>query len=421
MTHAPATWPTSDFSRIPFEIFHSKEVYEQEQERIFRGPTWNYLALEVEMPKPGDFITTRIGDTPVLVNRGKDGTFHAFVNRCVHRGAELRRETCGHASVHTCVYHQWSYTLDGRLRGVPFPNGVNGQGGLPAGFDKSKIRLKSLRVASYRGVLFGCFAEQSESLQEYLGESVCRELDRLFAKPIKILGYQRQRIGGNWKLYNDNVRDPNHGGLLHMFHATFGLYRPTQIGGARLDSRHRHNITYSELGTDDVATTAKGYEEMTKVYQEGFRLRDMRMLEYRREFPDAVSLMILSIFPNGVFQQIANSLCTRQIRTFGVDEMELYWTYFGYVDDDAAMTAHRLSQSNLAGPGGLISMEDGEAVEIVHRATRRERDQHGRVEIGGTGPIGDSSSLVTEMPVRGFYSFYHSVMGFPTVTEGLKA
>jgi anthranilate 1,2-dioxygenase large subunit len=417
MTDLTATWPAKDFSRIPFEIYHSADLYEQEQQRIFRGPTWNYLALDAELPNSGDFVTTRVGETPVLVNRAADGTVHAFVNRCMHRGAELRREPCGNAKVHTCIYHQWSYTLDGRLRGVPFPNGVNGQGGLPKDFDKSSIRLKALRVENYRGVLFGCFAEHSESLHDYLGEAVRSELDRLFAKPIRILGYQRQRIGGNWKLYNDNVRDPNHGGLLHMFHATFGLYRLGQIGGARLDARHRHNITYNELGSDDLESASKGYDGTSKVYQEGFRLRDMRMLEYRREFPDSVSLVILSVFPNSVFQQIANSLCTRQIRTYGVDDMELYWTYFGYADDDEAMTTHRLRQSNLAGPGGYISMEDGEAVEIVHRATRRERDQHGRVEIGGKGPIGDSPNLVTEMPVRGFYSYYHELMGFDAASN----
>jgi anthranilate 1,2-dioxygenase large subunit len=410
------TWPAPDFSRVPFAVYHDPGVYELEQERIFRGPTWNYLALEAELPNPGDFVTTRLGDTPILVNRAHDGTIHAFINRCMHRGAELRREPCGNAKLHTCIYHQWNYTLDGRLRGVPFQKGVNGQGGLPPDFDKSTIRLRALKTESYRGVIFATFSDSAEPLHDYLGEAVRGELDRLFATPVRVLGYQRQRIGGNWKLYNDNVRDPNHGGLLHMFHATFGLYRLSQIGGARLDERGRHNITYNQLGSDDAEAQSKGYSETTKVYQDNYRLQDMRMLEYRKEFPDAVTLVILSVFPNCVFQQIANSLCTRQIRTFGVDEMELYWTYFGYADDDAAMTEHRLLQSNLCGPGGYISMEDGEAVEIVHRATRRERDQHARVEIGGTGPIIDSRNLVSEMPVRGFYSYYHELMGFNAAT-----
>jgi anthranilate 1,2-dioxygenase large subunit len=408
----PITWPAADLSRIPFAVYHDPAIHEEEQTRIFRGPTWNYVGLEAELPGPGAFLTTVIGDTPILVNRDQAGLLHAFVNRCMHRGTLLRRERCGTATSHTCVYHQWCYELDGRLIGIPFPKGVGGHGGLPSDFDRKAIRLHELALRSYRGVLFASFADHVEPLEDYLGPEVCREIDRLFHKPPKLLGYQRQRIMGNWKLYNDNVRDPNHGGLLHMFHATFGLYRLSQKGGAKL-ARSRHNITWNALGTDDKKTTDQGYAGTTKVLDHGFKLNDMSMLRYDREFPDDVSLVILSVFPNVVFQQIANSLCTRQIRTKGTGEMELYWTYFGYQGDSAAMTQHRLSQANLVGPGGFISMEDGEAVELVHRAILREKESHAMVEIGGKGEIRTQESLVTEVPIRGFYHYYCELMGFP--------
>lgn len=408
------SWPAADLSRIPFAVYHDPTVYEDEQTRVFRGPTWNYLALEAELPNSGDFVTTVLGDAPVLVGRDENGALHAFVNRCMHRGMLLKRERCGNAKNHTCIYHQWSYDLNGQLIGVPFPKGSGGHGGLPADFDRKSIRLHALKVESYRGVIFGTFSDVAEPLVDYLGAQVRHELDRLFHKPLKVLGYQRQRIFGNWKLYNDNVRDPNHGGLLHMFHATFGLYRLSQKGGAKLDTRGRHNITWNSLGTDDAKTTDKGYEGTKKVLQRGFQLADMSMLRYEREFPDDVSLVILSVFPNVVFQQIANSLCTRQIRCKGTGEMELYWTYFGYEDDSAAMTEHRCKQANLVGPGGLISMEDGEAVEQVHRTVLREKDQHARVEIGGKGEIRTQESLVTEVPIRGFYRYYCELMGFST-------
>ncbi len=408
------TWPAADLSRIPFAVYHDPTVYEDEQARVFRGPTWNYLALEAELPNPGDFITTILGDTPVLVSRDERGTLHAFVNRCMHRGMQLKRERCGNAKNHTCIYHQWAYDLSGKLIGVPFPKGAGGHGGLPADFDRKSISLHALKIESYKGIIFGTFSDGAEPLVDYLGPLVRHELDRLFHKPLKILGYQRQRIFGNWKLYNDNVRDPNHGGLLHMFHATFGLYRLSQKGGAKLDARGRHNITWNSLGTDDAKTTDQGYEGTKKVLQHGFKLADMSMLRYEREHPDDVSLVILSVFPNVVFQQIANSLCTRQIRSKGTDEMELYWTYFGYADDSEAMTAHRCKQANLVGPGGLISMEDGEAVEQVHRTIVHERDKHARVEIGGKGDIHTQESLVTEVPIRGFYRYYCELMDFPT-------
>jgi phenylpropionate dioxygenase-like ring-hydroxylating dioxygenase large terminal subunit len=126
------TWPAADLSRVPFAAYHDPAIYDEEQTRIFRGPTWNYLALGAELPKPGDFVTTSMGDTPALVGRDEGGRLHGFVNRCMHRGMLLKRERCGNARNHTCIYHQWAYDLQGRLVGVPFPLGQGGHGGLPA-------------------------------------------------------------------------------------------------------------------------------------------------------------------------------------------------------------------------------------------------------------------------------------------------
>ncbi len=411
MRNAPEiTFPTADMTRIPFAIYHDREVYEAEQHQIFRGPVWCYLGFEAELPKPGDFITTYVGDTPVIVSRDLSGQLHAMVNRCSHRGATVRRESCGHDSVHTCCYHQWSYSLSGDLLGIPFRRGVNGKGGLPPDFDMSKHGLRKLRIESFKGAIFGTLSDVAEPLADYLDAPVVEQLTRLLHKPVRVLGYQRQTIYGNWKLYTDNLRDPNHGGLLHMFQITFGLARLSQWGGARMDRRHRHNISFTAENTEVTGAT-KSYGETARGDQK-IKLLDKSMLQYRPEYPDRMSLSITSIFPSVTFQQIANSLATRQIRPKSADEFEIYSTYFGYADDDDDLTQHRLKQANLSGPGGYISMEDGEAVEIVHRASARERDACAVVEIGGRGAPVDQETLVTEVPMRGFWIYYTELMGF---------
>ena len=68
------TWPAEDYSRVPYRVFTDQNIFEAEQERIWKGPVWNYLALEAEVPKPGDFLVTYVGDTPVVVNRAEDGS-----------------------------------------------------------------------------------------------------------------------------------------------------------------------------------------------------------------------------------------------------------------------------------------------------------------------------------------------------------
>ncbi|MFN0163771.1 MAG: Rieske 2Fe-2S domain-containing protein, partial [Burkholderiales bacterium] len=84
-----AAWTRADFARVPYEVFTSDEIYARENERIFRGPVWNYLCHEIELPGPGDYVTNWIGEAHVIVARDRDGSIHAFENSCAHRGARL--------------------------------------------------------------------------------------------------------------------------------------------------------------------------------------------------------------------------------------------------------------------------------------------------------------------------------------------
>jgi anthranilate 1,2-dioxygenase large subunit len=403
-------WPKLDYSRVPYRLYHDPEAYDREQERIFRGPTWNFLGLEAEIPNPGDFRASYVGDTPVLVNRDANGMVHALVNRCAHRGALVRRELSGNASEHTCIYHQWCYGLDGGLKSIPFRRGIRGQGGMDASFDMGAHGLRKLQVAAIGGALFGTLSEDAEPLEEYLGVPVLAQLHRLFEKPVTVLGYNRQRIRANWKLYAENTRDNYHASLLHEFLVTFGLDRSTQIGGVKMDARHRHNITWAEAESDTDALANQAYGT-ARVRSNYLTLKEPELVRFRRERADPLNIAITSVFPSAVFVQISNSLAVRQIRPRGTDEVEIFQTMLGYADDSPEMKLHRLRQANLVGPAGLVSMEDGEAIEIAHRASRPEPDGTTVIELGGAGIISDRDYRVTDVPLRGFWSYYAELMG----------
>ncbi|GAN54478.1 Rieske 2Fe-2S domain-containing protein [Tanticharoenia sakaeratensis] len=408
-------FPAADCSRIPYGMYRDPDIYALEQERIFRGPIWNFLALEDEIPNPGDFRLVEVGDTPVIVDRARDGSLHAMVNRCSHRGSIVQRATHGNAKTHVCCYHQWSFDLTGNLVGVPFQKGVKGVGGLPADFDKSCHALRKLRVESLNGAIFGTFSDDTPPLREYLGPVFTHQVERLFNRKLRILGYQRQRIFGNWKLYTDNLRDPNHGGLLHMFQITFGIARLNATGGAKLDADGKHNLSWAAQGgrAGNAEDPGKDYGD-TGRGDMNIKLRDPSLLRYHKEFPDDLTLAVTSLFANAALQQIGNTLAVRQIRTRSADEFEIVSTFFGYEDDDEAMQRHRLRKANLAGPAGLVSMEDGEAVELVHRAIVRDGQDHSVVEFGGRGPVRDQENLISDVPMRGFWMYYCKLMGIPT-------
>lgn len=404
-----SVWSTNDYSRVPYRFYHDPAIYELERDRLFNGPTWSLVGLEAEIPKAGDFRASYIGEVPIIMHRDEDGDIHGFINRCAHRGAIVRREMQGNAKDHVCIYHQWCYGQDGSLVGVPFRRGLKGKGGYNKDFDPKNHGLTKVRIDSVNGALFGTVSKDSETLNDYLGEAMLGFIRRVFSRPVKVLGYHRQRIRGNWKGFAENTRDNYHASLLHDFFRIFGLDRPTQPGGATMDKRHRHCVTWGRMeSSDDAAKAAFGGEQVAST---GIKLKETSIVEYHPERNDDILITIVSLFPSANIIQTSNSLATRQIRPRGPGEFEVFQTMIGYADDTPEMTLHRLRQANLVGPAGFVSMEDGEAIEIVQRATKAAPNAAQVLELGGKGEISDRDYRVNDVPVRGFWSYYAELLG----------
>ena len=128
--HQEPRWPPLERGcAVPYALFTEQIWFEREQQRLFRGPTWSFVGLDIEVAKPGDFKTTYVSAIPVVVTRDRDGALHVLENRCAHRGALVCREPRGNQSRLSCVYHQWTYDLGGRLLGVPFRGGIRRHAG----------------------------------------------------------------------------------------------------------------------------------------------------------------------------------------------------------------------------------------------------------------------------------------------------
>ena len=95
---------------IDYKVYHDPEIFAAEQSNVFKGRTWCYLGLEAEIANAGDFRTSHVGETPVVLVRGQDGKIFAWVNRCAHKGATVCRSLRGNQAdcAFVCVYHQWA-------------------------------------------------------------------------------------------------------------------------------------------------------------------------------------------------------------------------------------------------------------------------------------------------------------------------
>jgi anthranilate 1,2-dioxygenase large subunit len=404
-------FPQEDGSRIPYEVYSSPEIYRLEQERIFRGPIWSFVAMEAELPHLNDFKSTFVGDAPVVVTRDADGILSAWVNRCAHRGALVCRAARGNARSFACAYHQWSYDCRGNLRGVPFRNGVNGIAGMPADFDPKEHGLEQLRVESYRGLIFATFSDRAPSLADYLGPQMRERLNRIFHKPITYLGCTRQYSKSNWKLYTENVRDPYHASLLHPFFSTFNLVRASTPSRQISDDRGLHYCAMA-FHSEDASGGAAYAQSKIASFKEGLKLEDTSILANVSEFEEEASIQIQSIFPQLVVQQIENSLAVRQLLPKGPRNFELIFNFFGYSDDTPEMVMQRVKQANLVGPAGLVSMEDTFATELIQSGTVRAGDVFSMADMGRDASDEDNAhSVISEEPVRRFWRAYQEVMG----------
>lgn len=413
-TTMPApVWEAEGVHQIPFRVYTDPALYQEELKKIFYAGHWCYVGLDAEIPKPGDFKRTVIGERSVIMVRAQDGQVRVFENVCAHRGVQFCRERHGNRKEFVCPYHQWNYDLEGNLRGVTYRRGIRHdgqvQGGMPPGFKLEDNGLTKLKVASRGGVIFASFDHSVESFEDYLGPMMLSYFDRIFdGRKLKILGYNRQRIPGNWKLMQENIKDSYHPGLLHTWFVTFGLWRADSRTWLKMDAKKRHAVM---VGIRSQGKPSGDVISGVTSYKEGMQLHDKRQLDIVMEpWWQGPTVTMLTLFPSLIIQQQVNSLSTRHIQPRGEGSFDFVWTHFAFEDDSPEMIERRLVQANLFGPSGYVSADDGEVIEFSQMGFKGKPGHRCVVEMGGH-ECEDADGIASETLIRGMYQYWRQVMG----------
>jgi glycine betaine catabolism A len=200
---------------MPRAFYNTDALYPEEVARIWQGG-WLFAGFTIEIPKPGDFITLTVDNTPVLVMRDDAGEVRAFHNVCRHRGTILCRQDSGHVRAVICPYHSWTYSRQGDLIACH---------GMQEDLDKSKLSLKPIHTEVVAGLIYVSLAPSPPAFgplrEEFEPAATPQGFDR--AKIAKVIDYE---VPANWKLVWENNRECFHCVRCHpqYFKANFDVY-----------------------------------------------------------------------------------------------------------------------------------------------------------------------------------------------------
>ncbi len=216
------TDPVATARLLPSEVYTSETFWQFEKEAIFMRE-WLCIGHVGEVPEPGDQLPMTIVGEPIVMLRDTSGDIRVMSSVCQHRGhpifggleeekrkAEGRALTCVSAKRMVCPYHNWQYTLDGKLVAAPSMTET-----VPVKQLRETIQLPQIRHEVFHGLVFINFDEDAAPLAPTVAK-MDEEL-RTFgiADLVPLAPFEFPDQQWNWKIHHDNALEPYHTSYVH--------------------------------------------------------------------------------------------------------------------------------------------------------------------------------------------------------------
>ncbi|MCZ6628914.1 MAG: aromatic ring-hydroxylating dioxygenase subunit alpha [SAR324 cluster bacterium] len=380
------------------------------------------MGHESQVPNPGDFFISRMGEESVILCRDDQGRLHVFLNTCRHRGMKVCRYDKGNTKLFTCPYHAWSYTTDGRLFGVPqyktLYEGV---------LDREKWSLVEVpRMENFKGGIWASWDPDAPDFLRWLGDAK-QHLDQVMdcrdgreGGSEVFGGVHRWVIPTNWKFPAENFLGDTYHTVSHLSVDMVGISPSGKKGqkGRRddelADAQHvwvnfpqGHGVHSAiKPESNQYLVSFKDNPDVEAWYRHCFEERKRRLGEKSRLLP-----FTGTIFPNTSYNgRQPRALCVWH--PHGPHHTEVWRFYM--VDADAPPEVKdmlRRYYMRYSGPAGMTEQDDMENWNYATAASRgtiarrypyNYQQSMNAWSEGGELP-GRVSTQITEQNARNYY------------------
>jgi len=336
--------------------------HDHEKIAIF-GRTWQLVAHQSDLLRPGDFVPVTVLDQPLVIVHGLDGELRGFYNVCRHRAGQVAL-TKGNRKSLQCRYHGWTYGLDGSLRTCPEMEET-------ADFDRSQFGLVPVRVDRWGPFVFANLDLGAPGLAEVMG-SIPAEVAGAGFDLGRMERVERREylVECNWKVYVDNYLEGYHIPIAHPALFREVDYDAYQVETFRYHSRQRAPIRELRPG-----------EELG---------RDRR---YMRSPDGETDALYYWLFPNTMFNLYPDNMQTNVILPLGPDRT---LTIFDWYYAAPGTPEGWESMQQAIAFSDEIQHEDIVLCEQVQRGLRSRAYESGRFSARRENGVHHFQSLVRE-------------------------
>jgi nitrite reductase/ring-hydroxylating ferredoxin subunit len=398
-------------------VFSQEDVYRAEQEKIF-ARSWLFVGHESHIPQAHDYLTTFMGEEPVLLTRDAQGRPRVFLNSCRHRGMRVCRRDHGNQKLFVCPYHGWSYDSSGRLRGVPqLESAYHDE------LDRDAWGLIEVpRVESSRGLLFANFDAAAEPLLAYLGDMAWYldlVLNRSRNGAVVMPGCHRWRLAGNWKLAAEQFGGDNyHTDALHRSMTLIGLgpqgdYRGNSPWERDFEVKCGNGHGWINFDVDNGAVPpaqAAWFERMRSEAREMLNPAQAELV---------LTIHVGTVFPNFSIMSFLGFTTVRVWQPRGPKALDV-WSY-GLIERDAPPEVVEITRKMMGltfSPSGIFEQDDGVAwgdiAAFQGGVMRRDYPFNYQMGHGHGRRMDDKPGLIhppsTEIGVFGLYEKWREMM-----------